>query len=63
MEAILKREIPETFASVEVVVSPYGVLAGDRRKGEGGAASFAKRLADSFHNKYLRWFKVYLILA
>ena len=53
----MKREIPDTFGMVEVIQTPFGVMAGARRKGEGGASCFAKRLADNFHNKYLRLVK------
>ena len=54
---IVKREIPDTFGMVEVIETPFGVMPGVRRKGEGGASIFAKRLADNFYNKHLRYSK------
>ena len=54
---IVKREIPDTFGMVEVIETPIGVKPGVRKKGEGGASSFVKRLADNFHNKHLRYSK------
>ena len=55
MEAILKKEIPATYDSVEKVLSAFGDMPTPKRKGEGGASSLAKRVADNFHNKFMRW--------
>ena len=47
----MKREAPDTFAVVMRAECPQPV---QRRKGEGGAGSLAKRISDNFYNKFIR---------
>ena len=51
---ILKREVPDTYDNSEEIDSVLGPMPTIKRKGEGGACSLAKRIADNFHNKFLR---------
>ena len=51
----MKREVPDTYAAVEKVETQFGQMPVQRRKGEGGAGSLAKRIADNFYNKYIRY--------
>ena len=54
MEAIIKRELPETFAVVEKVESWIGDMPVQSKKGEGGTTPLWKRIADNFYNKFKR---------
>jgi hypothetical protein len=54
VEAIMKREIPDTYGVCEIVESEFGDMPTLRKKGEGGNSSLAKRIADNFYNKYVR---------
>lgn len=55
VEDVIKRAIPETYAVVEKILTEFGEMPTLKRKGEGGSSSLAKRIADNFHNKFLRF--------
>ena len=53
---LLKRYIPETYASEDVLhTDEYGPLPVAKDKGEGGRSDLATRIGDNFYNQYLRY--------
>ena len=60
MAAILKREVRETYDVTEKVETQFGLMPSPKRKGEGGASSLVKRIADNFHNRFMRWILLFL---
>ena len=56
----MKRDIPDTFAVLETVETGWGSMPVKKKRGEGGSSSLAKRIADCFQNKFLRYREITL---
>ena len=51
---LLKKKIPDTYDTCTVVRTQFGDMPMEKEKGEGGASSLERRLANQFYNKYIR---------